>query len=95
MSARKSLRGAINAHCKSCIYDREAAGTWLAQVTLCSVHKCELWDVRPTTDTIPESVIEYYGVSRSELSRLRLKSGLYGGISDQTGSVESRTKGAT
>lgn len=57
-----SLRKAINAKCKSCIYDELAAGTWLGQVTLCSVWRCPLFDVRPTTDRIPDSVLIYYGI---------------------------------
>ena len=61
-----SLRKAINLHCKSCIYDEMAMGTWKQQVTLCSVGNCELFDVRPTTDRIPESVLKYYGVESKE-----------------------------
>ncbi len=59
---KRSLRGAINRNCKSCIFDPKAAGTWLAQVTLCSVKTCELYEVRPTTDSIPDSVYRYYGL---------------------------------
>ena len=61
-----SLRKAINAKCKSCVYDELAAGTWLAQVTLCSILRCPLFEIRPTTDKIPESVLKYYGVSSPE-----------------------------
>lgn len=61
-----SLRKAINRHCKSCIYDPVAMGTWKQQVTLCSVGRCELFDVRPTTDRISESVLKYYGVGSKE-----------------------------
>jgi hypothetical protein len=58
-----SLRKPINLHCKSCIYDAKAMGTWKQQVTLCSVWRCPLFDVRPTTDQLPESVLKYYGVN--------------------------------
>ena len=82
--ANKSLRAAINANCKACIFDKGAPGTWLGQVTLCSVKTCELYDVRPTTDTIPESVIKYYGVTKGEISRLSLKSPPEGRFSEKT-----------
>ena len=58
-----SLRKAIDKHCKECIYDDLAAGTWRQQVTLCSVESCPLYEVRPkTTHSIPESVLSFYGV---------------------------------
>ena len=56
-----SLRKAINAMCKSCVYDIKASGTWRQQVLLCSVKKCDLYEVRPTTpNPIPDSVLFYY-----------------------------------
>jgi hypothetical protein len=61
-----SLRKAINRHCKSCIYDPVAMGTWKQQVTLCAVRFCELFNLRPTADRIPESVMKYYGVDSKE-----------------------------
>jgi len=91
---KKSLRKCINAHCRSCVYDPEAAGTWLAQVTLCPVSECQLFDVRPTTDSIPDSVFDYYGVSKAEKARLRLKSTPEGSFPRHTGFVESREEGA-
>ena len=61
---RPSLRKCINNHCKTCIYDPKAAGTWRQQVTLCSITNCPLYPVRPVTKAaIPESVLKYYGVS--------------------------------
>ena len=70
---RPSLRKCVSDNCKTCIYDPKSTGTWRQQVTLCSVHKCELWDVRPTTDTIPESVIDYYGdIESMKIGRRRL-----------------------
>jgi len=58
-----SLRKVINQNCKNCIHDNCAAGTWLQQVTLCSVITCALYDVRPKTHhTIPGSVLSYYGI---------------------------------
>jgi hypothetical protein len=44
-----SLRSAINAHCKSCIYDpKSGLGTWRQQVEGCQIQRCALWPVRPT-----------------------------------------------
>lgn len=42
-----SLRAAINAHCKSCIYHESNGGTWRQQVEACTVTRCELYPVRP------------------------------------------------
>ena len=62
-----SLRKKINQHCKSCIYDSLAVGSWRQQVTLCGVKSCALYDVRPkSTRPIPESVLSYYGVNLAE-----------------------------
>ena len=60
-----SLRKAINAKCRDCIFDDLAAGTWLQQVTLCSSPKCQLYGVRPkSTRPIPDSVLNYYQVGK-------------------------------
>ena len=69
-----SLRKAINQHCKDCIYDNLAAGTWRQQVTLCSVPTCALFSVRPkTTYPIPESVLSYYGVNLTGSKEVEVK----------------------
>ena len=75
MSAdRRPLRPYINAHCRGCIYDPGAAGTWRQQVTLCPSLQCELFPVRPTTKSpIPESVMDYYSVPEEERPRYRAK----------------------
>jgi len=58
-----SLRKAINAKCKDCIYDDVAAGTWLQQTSLCRAKSCPLYEVRPQTKApIPENVLRYYQV---------------------------------
>jgi len=45
-----SLRAAINAKCKDCIYDPHSGlGNWRQQVTLCTIKTCPLWPVRPLT----------------------------------------------
>lgn len=47
MSAPRSLRAAIDANCKSCIYDPGARGNWREQVSSCSSANCPLHAVRP------------------------------------------------
>ncbi len=42
-----SLRAAINAKCKDCIYDRCAPGNWRQQVEACAIPTCSLWPYRP------------------------------------------------
>lgn len=60
-----SLRGAINAKCRECIYDKGAPGTWRAQVAGCTATSCPLYVVRPLpfanddgTETEPAEEIE-------------------------------------
>ena len=51
MKKRKpSLRSAINAYCKFCIYDEKGGrGNWREQVTACTSPECPLYAVRPVT----------------------------------------------
>lgn len=42
-----SLRAAVNAKCKGCIYDPGAPGNWREQVSYCSSANCPLHAVRP------------------------------------------------
>src|SRR5688572_15158463 len=42
-----SLRAAVDAKCRDCIYDQEAPGTWREQVAQCSCARCPLWPHRP------------------------------------------------
>lgn len=44
-----SLRKAIDATCRSCIYDPMAGGKWREQVTACASSCCPLHPVRPQT----------------------------------------------
>jgi len=45
-----SLRAAINAKCKECIYDPiGGTGNWRQQVGACTARSCPLWAVRPTS----------------------------------------------
>lgn len=47
MSGPRSLRAAIDAKCKSCIYDPGARGNWREQVQGCSSANCPLHPLRP------------------------------------------------
>jgi len=86
MTARKSLRTAIDEKCRDCIFDPAAVGNWRQQVTLCSVYSCPLWEVRPVSRApIPEAVLSYYCVgpgdpclgSRNDSRASRSASGLF------------------
>lgn len=44
---RLSMRKAINAKCRDCIYDELAAGSAAVQIELCESIDCPLWPVRP------------------------------------------------
>jgi hypothetical protein len=49
-----SLRKAIDAKCKDCIYDPLCGGgTWREQVAQCSSVSCPLWVVRPAPSSGP------------------------------------------
>ena len=42
-----SLRAAVNAKCKECIYDSKSEGTWRKQVEECTSRLCPLYKERP------------------------------------------------
>jgi hypothetical protein len=90
MAAKKSrsLRKAIDAHCRSCVYDHVEPGSWLAQVTLCPCTACELYEVRPTTQKIAASVYRYYGVTPPEIAPETLKKGQFGQISEESDDID-------
>ena len=49
---KPSMRKAINAMCKSCIYDPGYGnGTWRQQVENCTASSCPLWELRPLSNT--------------------------------------------
>lgn len=43
-----SRKKAIEDHCKKCIFDNAAQGTWREQVFNCTSLSCSLWPFRPT-----------------------------------------------
>ena len=52
-TVRRSLRLAINAKCKECIYDPIAGGgKWRKQVSECASLACPLFDVRPKSKEV-------------------------------------------
>jgi hypothetical protein len=47
---KPSMRRAINAKCRECIYDPVGGtGTWRAQVEACTSYSCPLYPLRPTS----------------------------------------------
>lgn len=47
-ASKAGLRGKVDAHCISCIYDEVGGkGSWRQQTTDCTVKSCPLWTVRP------------------------------------------------
>ena len=74
----RSRKAAIDQHCRSCIYDPSAPGTWqVAGIVLAdaAVNDCELYPFRPTGyGTIPSSVLAYFGAEdRSLRSRAEIR----------------------
>lgn len=91
---RSSLRKHIDDHCKVCIHDKNAAGTWRQQVTLCSVSGCALFAVRPATKApIPESVLDYYDVPEVERAVYRRARHQESCFSDYNHADRCRSKG--
>ena len=64
---------AIDAHCKSCIYDEYAEGTWRMQVEQCELTACALHSYRPKSrSNVPSksdsaAVQPHYGPIRQEV----------------------------
>lgn len=44
---RLSLREAVDAKCRECIYDELEPGRWKQQVAACTATSCPLYPVRP------------------------------------------------
>jgi len=62
-----SLRAAINAKCRECIYDpTSGGGTWREQVAACTAPKCPLFSVRPMPRYMGSGVGSDLGVAGEE-----------------------------
>lgn len=48
-----SRKRAIEQHCRNCIADEYAPGTWRAHVGNCTALSCALWPFRPTPCLTP------------------------------------------
>ncbi len=48
-----SLRAAIDAKCRDCIYDQQSPGTWREQVAACTATECSLWPRRTAATAGP------------------------------------------
>ena len=63
-----SLRKAINAMCRQCIYDNRDAGTCAQQIACCVISCCPRHAYRPVTASfIPAKVLSCYGIAADEL----------------------------
>lgn len=62
-----SLRSAIDAKCRDCIFDRLSAGTWREQVASCVSANCSLHPVRP----MPRAVMRGGNVDPEALKALQ------------------------
>jgi hypothetical protein len=84
-SKRLSLRSAINKKCRSCVFDKANAGSWLTQVTLCSCKSCPLYEVRPVTKSpISKGTLQAYGVSGVEFEFYRQSDPQEGYLTEET-----------
>jgi hypothetical protein len=55
-SHKPSLRRAVNAKCRECIYDPiGGSGSWRQQVEACTVNNCPLYPVRPISQSEKET----------------------------------------
>ena len=63
-----SLRAAVNAMCRSCVYDPLDYGTCAQQIACCTNRTCELYSKRPITcKSIPMKLLDRYGLSPEDL----------------------------
>ena len=56
-----TLREAVNAKCRDCIFDPHAPGTWRQQVHACTATECPLHPVRPLSESpLSEETLRAY-----------------------------------
>jgi hypothetical protein len=79
---KRSLRAAINAMCKQCIYDPKDRGTWRKQVENCSCSGCALYPYRPVSKgssfdkRFPKQAAEHVVWKPWEVPSVRIKAGV-------------------
>ena len=67
--SRPSLRAAVNAMCKSCLYDPgNGNGAWREQVQGCSSSNCSLHPVRPLPVKATKSAQDAHGGALAPLA---------------------------
>ena len=65
-----SLRAAINAMCRGCLYDRfSGQGTWRQQVEACTAKTCPLYNVRPRSTRYRAQSLNAQESSKLSLNR--------------------------
>jgi hypothetical protein len=83
-----SLRRAINAHCRACIYDPLDYGTCAQQIACCTVFTCELYPERPVTAVkIPLELLNRYGLCPGDLDARARALVEFGEISSVEGQI--------
>ncbi len=66
-----SLRRAINAMCKACIYDSYQPGNWKQQVQACTSPRCPLFPDRPTSSSEKGQFGPFFDPDSGEPTRRR------------------------
>lgn len=64
-----TIRQAINANCKECIYDPAEKGNWVEQVEACNITKCAFYEHRKLTAKTKLIQRENYLASLPEAER--------------------------
>lgn len=68
---RPSLRKAVNAQCRECLYDPVQRGAWREQIAACASANCSLHPVRP----VPRHCMEDGRIVRERIAEIRAKLG--------------------
>lgn len=58
MTARVSLRSAIDTKCRECVHDPYVPGTWREQVAQCGGVNCPLYAVRPIPRVVQRNAVK-------------------------------------
>ncbi len=70
--SRPTLRNAVNAKCKECVFDPHALGNWREQVADCRGVNCPLYSLRP----VPRSCMKDGEIDPAGVHRVRRKLGV-------------------